>query len=105
MSINSPMISAGSTVQRKDVTSQPIDTGNVAAGQVQQFVVNGSLASRTIEAEYQGQLYAQIVGQGSSAYATLWIAADVGGTLSWFNIPLGHSVNPDTGKPHLKSIF
>ena len=105
MSINSPTISAGNTVQRKDVINQPINSGGVAAGETEVFIIDGSPVSRTIEAEYEGQLYAQIIGQGSNAYATLWIVADVGGILSWFNIPMGISVDPDTGKPHLKSFF
>jgi hypothetical protein len=105
MSINSPRIAAGSTVQRGEIRQQPIYSGDVAAGGTTVAIVEGRRTEIEVLPEFEGQLYAQIVGQGSGAYATLWVAADVGGTLSWFNIPMGHGVNPDTGKPYLKSAF
>lgn len=68
MAINNPRISAGPTIQRRHVFSQPVETGFYAP---------------TSTPEYAGQLFVLITLEDGIRSASLYIAVDSGSGLEW----------------------
>ena len=99
MGINSPRIAGKPFVQRRHILEQPVL--NVPANPGESFPIlgpNGTPTTATYDPSYEGQIYSNIIVNGSTRLAYLYVAVDISGTLTWKRTDSLSRVNGYTGQ-------
>lgn len=100
MGIESCRIAGEPFAQIRHLWQRPVESGFAAPGECENFIDdNGVVTQVCRNPEFEGQMYFQLIKGGNTYMASMFIAVDVSGVLTYTRVQLGEIFDRYTGLP------